>query len=188
MVSLTRIYTKSGDKGKTSLGNGERVHKCSLRITAIGEVDEANTLLGVLRLYTEGDLDSLLAHIQNDMFDLGADLCMPDKDPEKLSITIDHVSYLEKQLDDYNKHLAPLTSFVLPGGSESSAYFHLARSVVRRAERAVTQLSIDEPVNPFALQFLNRLSDLLFVLARYMNDEGRKDVLWEPGKTVKEQK
>ena len=187
MVSLTRIYTKSGDKGKTSLGNGQRVQKSSLRISAIGDVDEANSFIGVARFYTEGDLDDLMAHVQNNMFDLGADLCMPDMDTEKLSVTEEHITYLEHRLDAYNDKLDPLTSFVLPGGSKASACFHLARSIVRRAERTVAQLSIDEAVNPFALQFLNRLSDLLFVLARFMNDEGRSDVLWQPGKTMKEQ-
>lgn len=187
MVSLSKIYTKSGDKGKTSLGNGQRVHKSSLRISAIGEVDEVNSTIGLVRLYTTGEIDDIFAHIQNDLFDLGADLCIPDKDPEKLSIALSHISYLEKILDHYNEDLEPLKSFVLPGGSKESAYLHHARTVTRRAERSLSELMVDESVNPYALQYLNRLSDLLFVMARYMNDKGRKDVLWEPGKTLKEQ-
>ncbi len=185
MVQLTRIYTRGGDKGKTSLGDGTRVEKFSPRIEAIGAVDEANATLGMARLEAQGEIDALLQRIQNDLFDLGADLCTP-KDREgvtSLRIRADQVIRIEREIDHYNGALQPLKSFVLPGGSRLSATLHLARTVVRRAERLCYHLASLETVNPEASKYLNRLSDLLFVLARYTNDQGARDVLWIPGGT-----
>lgn len=183
MVQLTRIYTKGGDKGKTSLGTGTRVLKSSLRIEAIGDVDEANSNLGVARLYAAEDIDKLLFHIQNDLFDMGADLCVPanDQDKGKLRLNATQVTFLEEKIDVYNKTLPPLQSFVLPGGSSLSAVLHQARAVVRRAERTVCRLNSEEVLNPVIIQYINRLSDLLFVLARYDNHQKEGDVLWVPG-------
>ena len=191
MVQLTRIYTKGGDRGKTSLGNGARVFKNSLRINAIGEVDETNATLGLICTSLEQeDLQDPIRAIQNDLFDIGADLCMPKAPDEAsfphLQITEDHVHALEAWIDFYNRDLTPLNSFVLPGGSLLSAYFHLGRTICRRAERTCVALSQDEYVNPSVIHYLNRLSDLLFVLARWCNNQGKKDVLWIPGKTKKE--
>ncbi|NBC33571.1 MAG: cob(I)yrinic acid a,c-diamide adenosyltransferase [Alphaproteobacteria bacterium] len=191
MVQLTRIYTRGGDKGKTSLGDGTRVAKHDLRVTAYGTVDEANAILGLVRLHlgpeARGDLadiDQMLMRIQNDMFDLGADLCTPEKEnPEfpPLRIIEAQVTRLEEECDRLNADLAPLKSFVLPGGSAAATYLHLARTVVRRAERDVTALAEVEPVNPIAVRFVNRLSDHFFVLARWLNARGDGDVLWVPG-------
>lgn len=181
MVKLTRIYTRGGDQGKTSLGSGTRVSKHHLRITAIGEVDEANACLGLVRLQAEGEIDILLEHIQNDLFDVGADLCVPDQ-TDALRIVEDQVTFLETTIDHYNERLEPLTSFVLPGGSPLSAACHLARTVVRRAERALTKLMDEEEINPYLVQYINRLSDLLFVLGRVANNDGKTDILWTPGK------
>ncbi|EKE10086.1 MAG: hypothetical protein ACD_16C00080G0022 [uncultured bacterium] len=183
MVQLTRIYTKGGDKGKTSLGSGNRLSKSSLHIAAIGDVDEANSAIGVARLYAEGEVDLLLFHIQNDLFDVGADLCMPlDNQPEDgLRIVSSQVSFLEEKIDFFNKTLSPLKSFVLPGGSSLSAALHQARAVVRRAERSICGLHEKEGVNEVIIHYMNRLSDLLFVMARYDNHQHSGDILWVPG-------
>ena len=185
MVQLTRIYTKGGDKGKTSLGSGKRVPKHDLRVAAYGTVDEANAAIGLARLHVEGAADDLLARVQNDLFDLGGDLCTPE-DPapeyEALRILPAQVERLEQEIDRLNIDLEPLKSFVLPAGRPAAACLHLARTVTRRAEREVTALADREKINPEALRYINRLSDLLFVLARHENDQGRADVLWIPGK------
>lgn len=183
MVQLTRIYTKSGDKGKTSLGTGKRVLKSSLRIASLGDVDEANACIGMARLFAEGEIDRILSHIQNDLFDMGADICVPEeKAPtERLRIDPHQVTFLEEKIDHYNHSLPPLTSFVLPGGSSLAATLHQARTVVRRAERTVCLLKETEPLNEALICYLNRLSDLLFVLARYANLQKEGDVLWVPG-------
>lgn len=184
MVQLTRIYTRGGDKGKTSLGGGERILKSSVRIAAIGDVDETNACLGLARLGANEDLDRLLAHLQNDLFDMGADLCVveaAEPNKERLRIDLHQVSFLEETIDHYNKPLPPLKSFVLPGGSPLSASLHQARTVARRAERTICILKDSEPVNAYVLQYINRLSDLLFVLARFSNHQADGDVLWVPG-------
>jgi cob(I)alamin adenosyltransferase len=190
MVKLTRIYTRGGDKGKTSLGDGTRVAKQSLRVEAYGSVDEANAAIGLARLHCAGDEDAMLARIQNDLFDLGADLCTPEGGPRgqvnsrgALRIVAAQVKRLETEIDRMNAELAPLNSFVLPGGSPASSYLHLARTVTRRAERLACALAVAEPVNPEAIKYLNRLSDHLFVLGRRLNDNGARDVLWQPGLT-----
>lgn len=185
MVRLTRIYTRGGDKGKTSLGDGRRVAKHHLRVEAYGTIDEANAVIGVARLYTQGhpDADKMLERIQNDLFDLGADLCVPQTPGEQNALRViqSQVDRLEHEIDAMNAELKPLTSFILPGGSAASAQLHLARTVVRRAERLVCELSEIEPVNPLAVAYANRLSDHLFVLARSLNNRGESDVLWTPG-------
>jgi cob(I)alamin adenosyltransferase len=186
MVRLTRIYTRGGDKGETSLGDGSRVAKQSLRVAAFGTVDEANAALGLARLHTEGDADAMLGRIQNDLFDLGADLCTPDgggRGAGALRIVAAQVKRLETEIDAMNAALQPLDSFVLPGGTPAAAQLHLARTITRRAERLVCALAVEEPVNPEAIKYLNRLSDHLFVLSRRLNDNGAKDVLWQPGLT-----
>src|SRR3954468_21396775 len=182
MVQLTRIYTKGGDKGSTSLGTGERVPKHDPRVAAYGTVDEANTVVGIARLHAEGELDQMLARIQNDLFDLGADLCRPEVEgKEGLRIVEAQVERLEREIDAMNAKLAPLNSFVLPGGTPVAAYLHQARTVARRADREMTALAEREPVNPAAIRYANRLSDHLFVAARAANDWGQCDVLWQPG-------
>ena len=186
MVQLTRIYTKSGDKGKTGLGNDERVYKNSARIEAIGEVDETNAAVGWALEFCTGSLKNLLLRIQNDLFDVGADLCVPEpaetSTTHRLTVTAAQVDYLEHQIDELNARLSPLTSFVLPGGSKASAALHLARTISRRAERGIVTLSLAEKLNPEIMRYLNRLSDLLFVMARFVNaEEGQGDVLWVPG-------
>lgn len=184
MVRLTRIYTKGGDKGKTSLGIGGRVLKSSPRIAAIGDVDEANACIGVSRLYAEEEIDKLLSHVQNDLFDMGADLCVVENTPtgrERLRVHPHQVHFLEEQIDSYNQTLPPLMSFVLPAGSHLSAHLHQARTVVRRAERTICCLNDSEPVNECIIQYINRLSDFLFVLARFSNHRAEGDVLWVPG-------
>jgi cob(I)alamin adenosyltransferase len=186
MVKLTRIYTGGGDKGETSLGDGVRVAKHSPRVEAFGTVDEVNASIGLARLHANGDADTILARVQNDLFDLGADLCVPEygrRAEGALRITAPQVERLEGEIDRINEGLAPLDSFVLPGGTALSAHLHLARTVARRAERLVTTLAMDEAVNEHALKYLNRLSDLLFVMARQANDGGERDVLWAPGAT-----
>ena len=186
MVKLNKIYTRTGDKGSTLLGNGKRVDKNSLRVDAYGSVDEANASIGLSILRTNTKIKKILRLVQNDLFDLGADLCIPDKkNIKKLKITNDRVDFLEKEIDGFNKELASLNSFILPGGSESSTYLHIARTITRRAERKVVALSKKEKINPVAIIYLNRLSDLLFVLARYTNSKGKKDILWKPGKNLK---
>jgi cob(I)alamin adenosyltransferase len=188
MVQLTRIYTKGGDKGSTSLGTGRRVPKHDPRVAAYGTVDEANAAIGIARLHAprdgrEGELDQMLSRIQNDLFDLGADLCRPEVDgkEEGLRIVEAQVERLEREIDAMNAKLAPLNSFVLPGGTPAAAYLHQARTIVRRAEREMTALATREPVNPAAIRYANRLSDHLFVAARAANDWGQRDVLWQPG-------
>lgn len=186
MVRLTRIYTRGGDKGQTSLGDGSRVAKHDLRVEAYGTVDEANAALGLVRLHTAQDpeMDALLARLQNDLFDLGADLCTPGNGHEgALRIQKAQVDRLEAEIDALNEKLKPLDSFILPGGTAASAHLHLARTVTRRAERLIAALALAEPVNPQALAYANRLSDLLFVLARAQNQQGEGDILWVPGKS-----
>ncbi|KAF0227095.1 MAG: hypothetical protein FD175_2857 [Beijerinckiaceae bacterium] len=191
MVKLNRIYTKTGDSGTTGLGDGERVTKFNLRVEAFGTVDEANATIGLARLHTAGDaeMDGILARIQNDLFDLGADLCTPDKGQklswEPLRIVESQVTRLETEIDAMNARLKPLKSFILPGGSPAAAYLHLARTVSRRAERQMVELASmpDENIGTAALKYINRLSDLLFVLSRIANADGTKDVLWVPGMT-----
>jgi len=184
MVKLTRIYTKGGDGGETSLGDGSRVAKHNLRVAAYGTVDEANATIGLVRLHTDDKVDSILARIQNDLFDLGADLCTPEDSKRSegaLRIIADQVVWLEGQIDEINENLSPLESFILPGGTPAAAHLHLARTVTRRSERLVTELAQDEAVNTRAIAYLNRLSDLLFVLSRACNEGGTRDVLWVPG-------
>lgn len=184
MVQLTRIYTKSGDKGKTSLGNGKRVQKSCIRIDAIGTVDELNCSLGLVILHLEkGNISDLILKIQNDLFDLGADLCVPEEklDYEPLRITPSYTDYIEQMIDFYNASLSPLNSFILPGGSAASSYIHLSRATARRAERLVCALKETEDLSQSVVIYLNRLSDLLFVLGRYLNNKGTDDVLWIPG-------
>ena len=185
MVYLSRIYTKSGDAGETGLGDGSRVPKDHLRVAAYGTVDELNSVLGVL-LASVPDLDGAIARdlrlVQNDLFDVGADLCRPiGADDKALRVRPEQALALEKRIDRDNEALAPLTSFVLPGGSQAAAWCHLARTVCRRAEREVVTLSREEPINPQVVVYLNRLSDWLFVLARVFNGGGTKDILWVPG-------
>lgn len=187
MVRLTRIYTKTGDKGQTSLGNGARVAKHDVRVEAYGTVDEGNAAIGMARLATIHDpaTDSMLARIQNDLFDLGADLCTPLAENEQpgaaLRITPGQVTRLETEIDAMNATLAPLNSFILPGGTPAAAHLHMARTIVRRAERLMTHLAETEALNPQALAYANRLSDHLFVLARHVNGGGAADILWVPG-------
>jgi cob(I)alamin adenosyltransferase len=186
MVYLSRIYTKSGDRGQTGLGDGSRVPKDHPRVAAYGSVDELNAVLGLLLTQGPGEAD-LLRSVQNDLFDVGADLCVPAKGDEKagerLRVRPEQALRLEAAIDRLNANLTPLTSFVLPGGSVAAAWCHLARTVCRRAEREVVTLSTAEAVNPEVVVYLNRLSDLLFVLARVYNGNGRDDVLWQPGQT-----
>lgn len=183
MVKLTRIYTRGGDKGQTSLVSGDRVPKHDLRVAAFGTVDETNAVIGLVRLHTTGDADAMLGRIQDDLFDLGADLGNPSEDMSDASLRIvaAQVTRLEQEIDAMNADLSPLTSFVLPGGTPAAAYLHQARTVCRRAERLATELAAVAPINPEAVRYLNRLSDLFFVAARYLNDKGAGDILWRPG-------
>ena len=184
MVTLSRIYTRGGDKGETSLGDGSRVGKQDPRVAAYGTVDETNGVVGLARLHTQGEADAMLARIQNDLFDLGADLCTPEggrKAEGALRIVDAQVDRLEREIDRMNAELEPLTSFILPGGTAASAHLHLARTVARRAERLICDLAEKEEVNPAAIRYINRLSDHLFVLARWENGKGARDVLWVPG-------
>jgi cob(I)alamin adenosyltransferase len=189
MVKLNKIYTKTGDAGTTGLGTGERVRKDALRISAYGTVDETNATIGMVRIHLAGHpgLDAKLSRIQNDLFDLGADLCVPDRGEkpefEALRVSDDQVARLEAEIDEMNAELKPLKSFVLPGGSPASAALHVARTVCRRAEREMVALAAleNEPVSAAALKYVNRLSDFLFVAGRYVNDRGKSDVLWVPG-------
>ena len=184
MVRLTKIYTKTGDCGETGLGDGSRISKASARVTAIGAVDETNAAIGVARLDAQGDFDAALARIQNDLFDLGADLSVPlegAKAEGRLRIAGSQVERLEREIDAMNEKLAPLTSFILPGGTALAAHLHMARTICRRAEAAMVALDAEEKLNLHALRYLNRLSDQLFVMARAANDGGMGDVLWVPG-------
>lgn len=190
MVKLNKIYTRTGDKGTTALVSGPRRLKHDLRVEAYGTVDETNSAIGVARLHTGGleTLDAMLFRIQNDLFDLGADLATPDNgEPlsyEPLRIVESQVTRLENEIDELNASLEPLTSFVLPGGSAAAANLHMARTVCRRAERLMVALSVteNEIVSPAAIKYVNRLSDFLFVAARFANDMGKADILWIPGK------
>lgn len=186
MVKLNKIYTRTGDAGDTGLADGSRCPKYAVRVEAYGDVDEANSLIGVVRLHTThgSSEDHMLKRIQHDLFDLGADLSTPYHDGEEdkaLRIISSQTERLEQEIDVLNVHIAPLDSFVLPGGSKASAHLHVARTVVRRAERMACELASMEPVNEEAIRYLNRLSDFLFVLARAMNNNGADDVLWQPG-------
>jgi cob(I)alamin adenosyltransferase len=191
MVVLNRIYTRTGDDGTTALGSGARRKKYDLRVAAYGTLDEVNAVIGLVRLHTADsrEFDAVLGRIQNDLFDVEADLCMPSDDQGKgpggarLTITVGQVEWLEQEIDRLNADLEPLRSFILPGGSTASAYLHLARTVCRRGERLMAELN-DKPgesVTPEALKYVNRLSDFLFVAGRFMNDKGATDVLWVPG-------
>ncbi len=189
MVKLNKIYTKTGDDGTTGLVRGPRRLKHDLRVACFGTIDETNATIGVARLSTGSmpKMDAVLGRIQNDLFDLGSDLATPGLDPEgappSLRVTPQQTAWLEQQIDHYNEGLAPLTSFVLPGGSALAASLHVARTVTRRAERLVVELVLSEPnVNAETMVYLNRLSDLLFVFARVANSNGRSDVLWTPGR------
>jgi cob(I)alamin adenosyltransferase len=189
MVYLSRIYTKTGDTGDTSLGDGSRVRKDHPRVAAYGTVDELNAVLGLLLAHDPTGAEAeLLRSIQNDLFDVGADLCVPaaaDEQPgQRLRIKPEQATRLEKEIDRLNARLTPLTSFILPGGTPAAAWCHLARTACRAAERDVVTLAALEPVNAQVIVYLNRLSDLLFVLGRVMNDDGKRDVLWQPGKTM----
>lgn len=192
MVVLNRIYTRTGDDGTTALGSGERRPKYDLRIAAFGTIDETNAAIGMARLYTSShpDIDAMLAAIQNDLFDVGADLCVPQRQEkegkpkaERLRVVASQVERLERDIDTLNAHLSPLNSFVLPGGTAAAAHLHLARTVCRRAERLIVELAAQpgEPVGDAVLQYVNRLSDFLFVSARAANNNGGADVLWVPG-------
>lgn len=183
MVKIDRVVTRGGDGGETSLGDGSRVPKDALRVETYGEVDEANAALGLLRLYTAGDAeaDAMLARIQNDLFDVGADLCVPGSAGDRLRLTDAPSLRLEAEIAAMNATLPALSSFVLPGGTPAAAHAHLARTLVRRAERRVVALSHVEEVNPAVIRYLNRVSDHLFVLGRRLNGNGAGDVLWVPG-------
>jgi cob(I)alamin adenosyltransferase len=184
MVTLSRIYTRGGDKGETSLGDGSRVPKHNARVAAYGTIDETNGVVGLARLHAQGEADAMLARIQNDLFDLGADLCTPEdsrKAEGALRIVDAQVERLEHEIDRMNADLEPLKSFILPGGTPASAHLHLARTVARRAERLICDLAEKEAVNPAAIRYINRVSDHLFVLARWENEKGLRDVLWVPG-------
>ena len=187
MVVLNRIYTRTGDDGTTSLGSGARRKKYDLRVAAYGTLDEVNATIGLVRLHTAGDarLDAALARIQNDLFDVEADLCLSEKGPggARLTVTDAQVNWIESEIDRFNDELTPLKSFILPGGKPAAAYMHLARTVCRRAERIMVELrdQPDETVTDASLKYVNRLSDFLFVAGRYANDKGARDVLWAPG-------
>ena len=193
MVKLNKIYTRTGDDGTTGLGTGDRVKKYNLRIEAYGTVDETNAVVGLARHFLQSepenkDIDSLLATIQNDLFDLGADLCVPDTGKDlgyqPLRISENQVTRIEEEIDRLNSELSPLNSFILPGGSGSAAALHMARTVSRRAERIIVELAEDknENVSDTAIKYINRLSDLFFVCCRFVNKKGEQDILWEPGK------
>lgn len=187
MVVLNRIYTRTGDDGTTALGSGERRPKYDLRIESYGTVDETNAAIGVARLHVDqgSPVQNMLARIQNDLFDVGADLAVPERPgkAERLRVVESQIDRLEHDIDQLNAEIAPLTSFVLPAGHAGAAYLHVARTICRRAERKMAELATrpDEQVSPAALKYMNRLSDFLFVAARAMNDNGKSDVLWVPG-------
>jgi cob(I)alamin adenosyltransferase len=181
MVRIDRVTTRGGDTGETSLGDGTRLAKDALRVEAYGTVDEANATIGLLRLHCLGDQDAMLARIQNDLFDVGADLCVPSEMGDRLRLNDAPSLRLETEITDMNSQMPALSSFVLPGGTMAAAHAHLARTVVRRAERRVVALSHVEAINPAIIRYLNRLSDHLFVLGRWVNDHGSRDVLWAPG-------
>jgi cob(I)alamin adenosyltransferase len=184
MVKINRVYTRTGDDGRTVLGDGARLPKFHIRVAATGSVDEANAFIGCAARHVGEPARAILLRVQNDLFDIGADLCRPERSGlkvEPLRLQEAQVAWLEERIDEHNAMLAPLTSFVLPGGSEGSALLHIARTIVRRAEREITELAFQEPITPAVIRYMNRLSDLLFVLARVENDAGASDVLWDPG-------
>ena len=183
MVTLNKIYTKTGDKGDTALGDGSRVSKDSERVIAYGSVDELNASIGIVKNYASQEMKKMLSEIQNDLFDLGADLCVPDenKSQKKLRISNNQVQKLESNIDTMNKTLKPLKSFILPGGSKTASFMHLSRTICRRAERSLVTLNRKETINENALKYLNRLSDWLFVASRLDNQENSSEILWEPG-------
>ena len=186
MVKLAKIYTRGGDKGKTSLGNGERVDKNSTRVKAFGTVDETNAVLGIAIINLKAPFKEMIFRIQNDLFDLGADLCVPENkklDYEPLRVTQFQVDRLEEEIDTMNKDLEALKSFILPGGTLESSYLHLARTIARKAERLMVELNQKENINPISIKYINRLSDHLFVIARLVNKHNNEpDTLWIPGK------
>ena len=181
MVRIDKVVTRGGDAGETSLGDGARVRKDALRVEAYGTVDEANGVLGLLRLHTETEADAMLARIQNDLFDVGADLCVPGEAGARLRLTDAPTLRLEAEIEAMNAKLGALTSFILPGGTPAAAHAHHARTVIRRAERRSVTLAAREAVNPAVIRYLNRLSDHLFVLARHLNAGGAGDIQWVPG-------
>ena len=184
MIKLNKIYTKTGDGGDTSLGDGERVLKDSLRVSAYGNVDELNASIGIITLYANTELKRKLKNIQNDLFDIGADLCVPisEKNKDRLRLSTNQIETLELEIDEMNSILEPLNSFVLPGGCRSATFLHMARTICRRAERSVVSLRSREKINDNTLIYLNRLSDWLFVASRVENQENSSEVLWAPGK------
>ena len=184
MIKLNKIYTKTGDGGDTALGDGERVLKDSLRVSAYGNVDELNASIGIITLYANTELKRKLKNIQNDLFDIGADLCVPisEKNKDRLRLSTNQVETLELEIDEMNSILEPLNSFVLPGGCRSATFLHMARTICRRAERSVVSLRSQEKINDNTLVYLNRLSDWLFVASRVENQENSSEVLWAPGK------
>ena len=184
MIKLNKIYTKTGDGGDTALGDGERVLKDSLRVSAYGNVDELNASIGIITLYANTELKRKLKNIQNDLFDIGADLCVPisEKNKDRLRLSTNQIETLELEIDEMNSILEPLNSFVLPGGCRSATFLHMARTICRRAERSVVSLRSQEKINDNTLVYLNRLSDWLFVASRVENQENSTEVLWSPGK------
>ena len=184
MIKLNKIYTKTGDGGDTALGDGERVLKDSLRVSAYGNVDELNASIGIITLYANTELKRKLKNIQNDLFDIGADLCVPisEKNKDRLRLSTNQIETLELEIDEMNSILEPLNSFVLPGGCRSATFLHMARTICRRAERSVVSLRSKEEINDNILVYLNRLSDWLFVASRVENQENSSEVLWAPGK------
>ena len=184
MIKLNKIYTKTGDGGDTALGDGERVLKDSLRVSAYGNVDELNASIGIITLYANTELKRKLKNIQNDLFDIGADLCVPisEKNKDRLRLSTNQIETLELEIDEMNSILEPLNSFVLPGGCRSATFLHMARTICRRAERSVVSLKSKEEINVNTLIYLNRLSDWLFVASRVENQENSSEVLWTPGK------
>ena len=184
MIKLNKIYTKTGDGGDTALGDGERVLKDSLRVSAYGNVDELNASIGIITLYANTELKRKLKNIQNDLFDIGADLCVPisEKNKDRLRLSTNQIETLELEIDEMNSILEPLNSFVLPGGCRSATFLHMARTICRRAERSVVSLRSKEKINDNTLVYLNRLSDWLFVASRVENQENSTEVLWSPGK------
>jgi cob(I)alamin adenosyltransferase len=184
MVKINKVTTRVGDDGRTALGDGARLPKFHVRIAALGSIDEANAFIGLAYHYVSVEIQLLLKHVQNDLFDIGADLCKPERSGlkvEPLRLQEKQVTWLDNTIEDQNASLRPLASFVLPGGSLGSVYLHTARSVVRRAEREIVEIAFQEPVTPAIIRYVNRLSDLLFVLARIENDKGKADELWRPG-------
>ena len=186
MVTLNKIYTRTGDKGDTALGNGSRGSKDNERVNAYGNVDELNASIGIVKNYASQTMKKILSEIQNDLFDLGADLCVPDEDKsqKKLKISKNQVQKLESNIDIMNETLKPLKSFILPGGSKTASFMHLSRTICRRAERSLVSLNKKERINENALKYLNRLSDWLFVASRLDNQENSSEILWEPGENL----